>query len=148
MGQFQLYHNVVVADNAKAIPPTRKLDDPEAQWESILKEEIALRFGDYDGGRNYHIALNVDGYALAPPGIPIVVSPKSILIVSANVWDDQLRKKLHDEPKQITVFEGGASAVLGSGLTQSAEEQMRTLSRNMAYEVQKWMLENPHWFDP
>lgn len=145
MGSFQLMHNVVVTENAKQIPPSRSVD--AAKWEEVLKAEIDRRFGGYAGGKDYHIGINIDGYALAPPGIPLVVSPKSILVVSANVWSNELGRKLHDKPKQITVFEGGAGAVVGSGLTRNAEEQMQALSRNAAFEIQKWMLENPQWFD-
>lgn len=144
MGNFQLMHNIVVVKNAKVVPPSRNADLND--WHRILSEEIERRFGRYQGGRDFHIAINLDGYSLAVPGIPIVLSPKSILVVSANVWDNELGRKLHSESEQITVFEGGGAAVVGSGFTRSAEEQMRALARNMASDVQKWMLENPEWF--
>lgn len=146
MGDFRLAFNIVVAENMQQVPPSRGATPEE--WQEILQAEIDRRFGGYEGDRLYHIALAVDGYALAPPGIPLVLSPKSILVVSANVWDDELGAKLHEEPNQITVFEGvSASTVIGSGLVRSREEQMQILARNMARRVQLWMLENPEWFN-
>ena len=146
MGNFRLAYNIVVADGMQQVPPSRGATEEE--WVEILTAEIDRRFGGYEGDRLYHIAIAVDGYSLAPPGIPLVLSPKSILIVSANVWDDAEQAKLHDEPNQITVFEGlSAGTVLGSGLVRSREEQMQILARNMARRIQLWMLENPEWFD-
>ena len=146
MGNFRLAYNIVVADSMQQVPPSRGATEDE--WVEILTAEIDRRFGGYEGEALYHIAIAVDGYSLAPPGIPLVLSPKSILIVSANVWDDAEQAKLHDEPNQITVFEGLSGAtVLGSGLVRSREEQMQVLARNMARRIQLWMLENPDWFD-
>lgn len=145
MGDFQLAFNIVVADNMQQVPPSRRATAEE--WEAVLQAEVDRRFGAYEGERLYHIALAVDGYALAPPGIPLVVSPKSILVISANVWDDELQEKLHEESNQITVFEGASGAtVIGSGLVRSREEQMQILARNAVRRVQLWMLENPDWF--
>lgn len=145
MGDFRLAYNIVVTDNMQQVPPSRRATGEE--WQEILQAEIDRRFGAYEGDRLYHIAIAVDGYALAPPGIPLVVSPKSILIVSANVWDDELQAKLHEEPNQITVFEGLSGAtILGSGLVRTREEQMEILARNMVRRIQLWMLENPEWF--
>ncbi|MEM9319779.1 MAG: hypothetical protein AAGA70_12355 [Pseudomonadota bacterium] len=145
MGDFQLAFNIVVTDSMQQVPPSRGASGEE--WEEILQSEIDRRFGAYEGERLYHIAIAVDGYSLAPPGIPLVLSPKSILIVSANVWDDAEESKLHEEPNQITVFEGLSGAtVLGSGLVRSREEQMQILARNAARRIQLWMLENPDWF--
>ena len=88
----------------------------------------------------------MDGYALAPPGIPVLLAPKSILVLSANVWDDAEARKLHAEPERITVFEGAnATTIIGSGFTKTKEEQMRALSRNAARAIQNWILTNPDW---
>ena len=49
--------------------------------------------------------------------------------------------------KQFTVFESlSEETVVGSGLTQTKEEQMQNLSRNAAKMIQTWMLEHPEWF--
>lgn len=145
MGDFQMAYNIVVADHIQQVPPSREATGEE--WIEVLTEEIDRRFAGYEGERLYHIAIHVDAYSLAVPGIPVVLSPKSILVISANVWDDELQAKLHEEPRQLTIFEGAsASSFIGSGLTRSREEQMRILARNAARRVQLWMLENPEWF--
>jgi hypothetical protein len=145
MGDFRLAYNIVVAENMQQVPPSRNATPEE--WIEILTAEIDRRFAGYDGDRLYHIAINIDAYSLAIPGIPILLSPKSILVISANVWDDELQAKLHEEPRQLIIFEGAsAQSIIGSGLTRSREEQMQVLARNAARRVQLWMLENPEWF--
>ena len=144
MGSFQMKWNIVVADNARLVPPSRSATP--AEWQDILGAEIDRRFSGYAGGRDFHIAVNVDGYALAPPGIPVLLAPKSILVLSANVWDDAEARKLHAEPERITVFEGAnATTIIGSGFTKTKEEQMRALSRNAARAIQNWIMTNPDW---
>ena len=144
MGSFQMKWNIVVADNARLVPPSRSATP--AEWQDVLGAEIDRRFSGYAGGRDFHIAVNVDGYALAPPGIPVLLAPKSILVLSANVWDDAEARKLHAEPERITVFEGAnATTIIGSGFTKTKEEQMRALSRNAARAIQNWILTNPEW---
>jgi hypothetical protein len=147
MGDFRLSHNIVVADNMQQVPPSRSATPEE--WEEIIAAEIDRRFGRYEGDRLYHIGIAVDGYALAPPGIPLVLNPRSILVLSVNVWDDALGEKLHDEPEQILVMEGASSEtfLIGSGIARTREEQMQVLARNAARRVQLWMLDNPEWFN-
>ncbi|MDG4649069.1 hypothetical protein P6F26_11490 [Roseibacterium sp. SDUM158017] len=147
MGAFRLSHNIVVADNMQQVPPSRNATPEE--WEEILVAEIDRRFGAYEGDKLYHIGIAVDGYALAPPGIPVVLNPRSVLVLSVNVWDDALGRKLHDEPEQIMVFEGASAETMlvGSGYTRTREEQMQVLARNAARRIQLWMLQNPEWFE-
>lgn len=147
MGDFRLSHNIVVADNMQQVPPSRNATPEE--WEAILTSEIDRRFGAYEGDRLYHIGVAVDGYALAPPGIPIVLSPRSILVLSVNIWDDALGRKLHEESEQIVVFEGASPETLlvGSGIARNRSEQMQILARNAARRIQLFMLENPEWFN-
>ena len=87
-------------------PPSAR-DATAEEWTTILTSEIDRRFGEYDGDRLYHIGIAIDGYALAPPGVPLVLNPRSILVLSVNVWDDAAGVKLHEEPEQILVMEGG-----------------------------------------
>lgn len=140
MGNFELAFTVVVSENAKKVPPSR--DASPEMLKRVLTSEVERRFGRYEGGTGYVIALNIDGYALAPPGIPIVLSPKSIMVVSANLWRADPQEKLAG-PEQISTFEGADNFILGSGLSKTAEEQLETLSRNMAKKVQSWILRNP-----
>lgn len=146
LGDFALGLNVIVADNVQKVPISRNATVEE--WETAMIKAVDERFGRFDGTKLYNIGINVDGYALAPPGIPVVASPKSILVITANVWDDAAGKKLNEEGKQLTVFEqfSGESALLGSGLTRTREQQMESLSRNAARAVEDWMRLNPQWF--
>jgi hypothetical protein len=146
MGDFRLAHNIVVAENMQQVPPSRNATPEE--WQAILESEIDRRFRGYEGDRLYHIGVAVDGYALAPPGIPIVLSPRSILVLSVNIWDDELGRKLHEEAEQIIVFEGSSPETLlvGSGIARNRTEQMQILARNAARRIQLFMLENPEWF--
>jgi len=146
MGNFRLGHNIVVADNMQQVPPSRRAEPEE--WVAILTSEMDRRFGAYEGERMYHLGIAVEGYALAPPGIPLVVNPRSALVLSVNVWDDELGVKLHEEPNQIVVLEGSSSEtfLIGSGIARTREQQMQVLARNAARQIQRWMLENPEWF--
>jgi hypothetical protein len=147
MGDFRLAHNIVVADNMQQVPPSRNATPEE--WEEILVAEIDRRFAGYEGDRLYHIGIAVDGYSLAPPGIPIVLSPRSVLVLSVNIWDDELGRKLHEESEQIIVFEGTSpeTLIVGSGIARNRNEQMQILARNAARRVQLFMLANPEWFN-
>lgn len=146
MGDFRLGHNIVVAENMQQVPPSRNAEPEE--WQAILESEIDRRFGAYEGDRLYHIGIAVDGYSLAPPGIPIILSPRSVLVLSVNIWDDALGRKLHEESEQILVFEGSSpeTFLVGSGIARTREEQMQVLARNAARRVQLFMLQNPEWF--
>ena len=144
MGDFDLGHNVVIADNAQMHPVSRPATDEE--WETVLTAEIDARLGAYEGSQMLHLGTAVVGYALAPPGIPLVVSPKSVLVLHVNVWNNATQEKLTDEPREFIVWEGSdANTFIGSGLTQSREEQMVRLSRNAALKIQEWLLEHPEW---
>lgn len=145
MGDFRLGHNVVVTPNIVKGPLSREAD--EGSWEEVLKDEIDRRFGRYEGDKLYHLGISVEAYVLAAPGVPLVFSPKSILIVKATAWDDAAGAKLNEEPKQITVLESiSGETLVGSGLTQKKEKQQRNLARNAARAIQRWLLENPEWF--
>jgi hypothetical protein len=145
LGDFGLGLNIVVADNAQKVPISR--DASEAEWEAAMKQAVTDRFGRYQGTRLYNIGISVDGYALAPPGIPILAAPKSVLVITANVWDDAAGQKLNAEGKRLTVFENlSGETVIGTGFTRSKREQMAALSYNAAKKVEEWFLENPEWF--
>jgi hypothetical protein len=147
LGDFRLGHAVAVADNATIGPASRKAE-PGA-WEESLTAEIKRRFGRYDGDTLYHVAVAVQGYVLAIPGIPLVAAPKSILILGVTIWDDAAQKKLNDKPHRITVLESlSGETAISSGLTQSAEQQMQNLSENAIAAVERWMATQTDWFQP
>ncbi len=148
LGNFELGHNVVVAPNLTKGPASR--DATKEEWIAAMTSAIDERFRRYDGGKLYHLGISVEGYVLAVPGVPIVASPKSALILNVTVWDDAAGKKLNDEPEQVTVMESfSGNTMLGSGLTQSKELQMENLSRNAAKLIQNWLVRGKYehdWF--
>ena len=122
-------------------------DATKEEWQDAVQKAIAARFGRYEGDKLYNIGISIDGFALAPPGVPLVLKPKSVLVITANVWDDKSQKKLNAEGKQLTIFEHmSAETVIGSGVTQSKAKQMEILAYNAAKAVENWLLENPEWF--
>lgn len=144
LGNFQLGLNIVVADNMKKVPISRPATVEE--WEAAIIKSVDDRFGRYVGTKFYNIGISVDGFALAPPGIPLVASPKSVLVITANIFDDATGVKLNAEGAQFTIFESfSGETVLGSGLTRSRQKQIEILSYNAAKRVERWILENPEW---
>jgi hypothetical protein len=147
LGDFRLAHNIVVDENAQQGPLSRQAEP--GQWKEAIEAEVARRLGRYEGDRLYHVAVHVDAYILAVPGVPVVASPRSALIISVNLWDDELGRPLNERARQFTVLESlTGEAVVGSGLTQSAEQQVAVLAGNAALAIESWLAENPHWFDP
>lgn len=148
MGRFLMGHSVTVVNEPEIGPFSREASD-EA-WVEAINFAMKERFDRYDGDKYFHIATSVDGYVLAMAGIPVVLSPKSVLIASVTVWEDETGKKINDEPKVFTASEEMSSDnLVGTGLTKTADEQMLSLSRSMAKQVHDWMLENKEWFgDP
>ncbi len=149
MGNFHLGHNVVVAPNLTKGPVSREATKEE--WIDSVTRAMTDRFGRYDGTRLYHLGVSIEGYVLAIPGVPIVASPKSALILNVTAWDDAAGGKLNDKPHMVTVVESlSSSTVLGSGLTQSREKQMENLSRNAAKLIQNWLVQQNNefgWFE-
>lgn len=148
IGEFNLDHNVVVAPNLVMGPVSREA--PNDQWIEAVTKAVDKRFSRYDGNQRYHFGISLEGYVLAQPGIPLVLSPKSILILKLTVWDDAASKKLNEEPEQITVLESlDGETVVGSGFTRTPEEQMEALAFNAAKMIQRY-LEKQHlknrWF--
>lgn len=150
IGRFLLGHAIVVAPNLVKGPVSREATPEE--WIAGVDKAVEDRFRRFDGDYYYHLGISVEGYVLAQPGIPLVLSPKSALILNVTVWDDRAGAKLNEEPKQITVLESfSAETALGSGLTQSKEEQLKNLSFNAALQIERWMRvrqANDGWFMP
>lgn len=146
LGDFALGLNIAVADKVEMVPISRPATVED--WEAVMIKAVDNRFGRYQGNKLYNIGISIDAYALAPPGIPVVAAPKSILVITANIWDDAAQKKLNAEGKQITVFEGmSGETVIGTGITRTKKQQMEALSYNAVKRVEEWLLENPEWFD-
>ena len=148
LGDFKLAHNVVVTPNITKGPLSRDASDKE--WIDAMTKAVDERFSRYDGDKLYHMGISIEGYVLAVPGVPIVASPKSALILNVTVWDDAAGKKLNEKPEQVIVIESiSGETVLGSGLTQSKEKQMTNLARNAAKQIQNWLVREKYqqdWF--
>ncbi len=148
IGEFALAHNIVIAPNLVKGPVSR--DASKEEWIASVTKAIDSRFSRYDGDQLYHFGISLEGFVLAQPGIPLVLSPKSALIFKITVWDDAAGKKLNEEPEQLTVLESlDGDTIVGSGLTKSAEEQIQALSENAAKVIQRYitrMHRQEKWF--
>lgn len=139
LGQFKLGHNVVIADKAVKGPLSRGVTKDELS--TALQSAIADRFDRYDGDKLYHFGVSVEGYVLAAPGIPLVYSPKSLMIINVTIWDDAAGVKLNEKPQQMTIFESlSGETVLSSGLTQSKEEQLENLTVNASKQIELFLV--------
>lgn len=149
LGDFNLQHNIAVAPKAVKGPLSREVS--KEVLAKALADATEERFGRYSGTRNYHFGMSVEGYVLAQPGIPLVLAPKSILIINLTVWDDAKQKKLTPEPHQITVLESfDQGPIVGSGYTKSAEEQLKNLSQNAAKQIENFLVKKNReegWFN-
>jgi hypothetical protein len=148
LGDFRLGLNVVVGETARQVPPTRPATAEE--WEAVLKAAIDRRFGRYTGAGEYHMGVSVDAYALAIPGVPVVVKPRSVLVISVTVWDAKTRQKLNGRVKQLTVLESTGfltpDSIIGSGIMRNKEKQMQSLAGGAARAIEYWLKQNQEWF--
>lgn len=145
LGDFVLGNNVAVADAVQKGPLSRAVSPEEL--EAALTQAVADRFGRYEGKKIYNIGIAVEGYALAPPGIPVLLKPKSLLMIRVTVFDEAEGVALNPGGKRLTVLEGlSPETVIGSGLTRTKAEQLAVLSTNAAKAVERYLLENPQWF--
>ncbi|WP_291840789.1 hypothetical protein [Limimaricola sp.] len=145
IGHFLLGYNIVVAEDPQKGPFSR--DATPDEWIKAVHDAIDTRFKRFDGDQYYHIAVAVQGYVLAQPGIPLIYSPKSVLIFSVTFYEDATQRKINEEPIQLTVFEPCCGVpFLGSGNTKSAQEQMEGLAFNAAKAIERLMRKHADWF--
>lgn len=149
LGAFSLGHNIVVASKMQEVPGSR--DATQEEWTEVMTSEMDARFARYEGSQLYHFGISIEGFFLAPPGIPIVLSPKSVLAINVTVWDDAAGAKLNPKAKTFTIFEttSADSFLVGSGHSRTKEEQLRGLARNAVGQIEEWMLEQQQengWF--
>jgi hypothetical protein len=141
LGHFRLGHNVVVAPHPVQGPLSR--DVAPEEWVDTMRAAISDRFGRYEGDKLYHLGISVDGYVVAQTGIPLVLAPKSVVILNVTLWDDEKGEKVNDEPERIMALESlNGKNIVGSGLTQTREEQMANLSYNAAKRIENWLKNN------
>lgn len=148
LGDFRLGHNIAIADDTQRGPFSRAFN--EDQIEAALQQAVGTRLRRYDGDGLYHLGMNVGGIVLAQPGIPLIYAPKSAMVVDVTLFDNRTQEKLNEEPERLIVGEGlrNVRPIVGSGLTRSADEQLANLSESMAMRIERWLRENPQWFEP
>ncbi|MEO1109124.1 MAG: hypothetical protein AAFX90_14515 [Pseudomonadota bacterium] len=149
LGEFKLRVNYAFAEKAKQGPVSR--DATPKEWEDAIQNAVDIRLGRYQGAQEYDIGISLEGYMLAPPGVPVIYNPKSTAIVLVNVYDVK-KKEFLAKAKQFQVLEDttGESAFAGSGRTRTKEEQMSGLALKVADRVEEWLAEEHNdngWFD-
>lgn len=149
IGDFRLGHNVVVARDNTMGPMSREATD--AELEEALTAALEERLRRYDGDGLYHVGVRIEAYVLAQPGIPLVLAPRSVFLLALNIWDNETREQLNDEPIRITAFEGVNTGVplMPSGLVKSKEQQLENLAVSAAQQIEELLRENEAtWFAP
>ncbi len=149
LGEFKMRVNYAFADKAVQGPVSR--DATPDEWTAAIQNAVDIRLGRYEGAQEYDIGISLEGYMLAPPGIPVIYNPKSTAIVLVNVYDVK-NKEFLAKGKQFQVLEDttGGSALKGSGHERTKEEQMSGLSLKVADRVEEWLAEEHKdngWFD-
>jgi len=149
LGTFNMRVGYIYTEKALQWPLSRKSEGSE--WNAALQNALDTRLRRYEGTQDYDVAITLEGFLLAPPGIPILVSPKSVAVVNVFAYD-VAKKKYLVKKQQMEIFESttGESAILGSGHSRTKEEQIAGLSLNIVDAVEEMMaeqhLENG-WFD-
>lgn len=144
IGDFRLQHLVVVAEGVYAPPVSRRL--PDAALEAALEDAVGARLRRFDGEGRYSVGIKVAGYVLAPRAVPVLFAPRSQLYLNVIAYDAN-QQRLNVDPHQLVVNErAGGDTIIGSGYSQSAEDQLAELAQNAAIEIEKWLRDNPDWF--
>jgi len=148
LGDFRLGHNIVRAIDVQKGPFSRNATEDELS--QALAAAVEQRFGRYDGDGLYHFGISIGGYVLAQPGLPVVYTPKSVMIFDVNIYDNATGQKLTDKPHRITTFEGleNSAPIIGSGIARGKDEQLANLTREGARLIQDWLGQNRDWFVP
>ncbi len=148
LGDFRLGHDVVVAKNAVMGPLSREATGPELS--KAVADAVNGRLWAYDGDGLYHLGIAVGAYVLAQPGIPVVLNPKSVMVVDVTIFDNATGEQLTEEPFRINAFEGLENSVplLGSGHARGRQAQLANLANDVARQVHAWLIENGDWFTP
>ncbi|OSP55116.1 hypothetical protein [Pseudoruegeria sp. SK021] len=144
LGNFRLDRVVVVSDDPTRGPLSRDIED--AALKAAVTDAVTARFGRFKGDETYSLGIKVQAFVLAYPGVPILLAPRSMLLLSVNVYND-VPVRLNPETLNLTVFEdAGGDTVMGSGYTQSAEQQLLEVADNAAIEIELWLRKNENWF--
>ncbi len=150
LGAFQARIMHVYTEKALQWPMSRSADHSE--WTDPIKSALETRLRRYEGGQQYDVAVTLEGFMLAPAGVPVLFSPKSVVVVNVFVYDVEQERFLAKK-HQMEIFESttGESALVGSGHARSKQEQIQGLAVNIADKVEEWMAEQHReqgWFAP
>jgi hypothetical protein len=148
LGDFRLGHNVVLAREVTKGPFSREAT--KAELTGALAGAIEERLIGYDGDGLYHLGISIGGYVLAQPGLPVIYTPKSVMVFDVTVYDNLTGEKLNEEAKRFTAFEGlqNTAPIVGSGIARGKEEQLQNLVTEGARQLHQWLIENREWFTP
>ena len=149
LGEFSARVTYVHTDKARQWPTSR--DAEGSEWNAPLQNALDTRMRRYEGRQQYDVAVTLEGFLLAPAGIPLILSPKSVAVVNVFVYDVERTEFLAKE-HQMEIFESttGQSALLGSGNARSKEEQIQGLALNIVDKLEEYMAEQHKengWFD-
>lgn len=148
LGAFEARVTHVYTEKALQWPLSRNADHSE--WTAPIENALNARLRRYKGTQQYDVAVTLEGFMLAPPGVPVLFSPKSAVVVNVFVYDVENKTYLAKK-HQMEIFESttGQSALVGSGHARSKEEQIQGLAVNIADKVEEWMAEQHReqgWF--
>ena len=148
LGDFRMGYNFVLSTDVQKGPFSRNATEKELN--AALSDAIEARLGRYDGNGLYHFGISIGGYVLAQPGLPVVYTPKSVMIFDVTVYDNATQKKLNEDPYRITAFEGlqNTAPIIGSGLARGKDAQLKNLATAGARQLQEWLARHPEWFVP
>ena len=150
LGAFKARVVHVYTEKALQWPMSRDADHSE--WTAEIENAMNARLRRYEGSQEYDVAVTLEGFMLAPPGVLVLFSPKSAVVVNTFVYDVAAGEFLAKQ-HQLEIFEDttGESAILGSGHACSKEEQIDGLAVRIADAVEEWMAEEHEangWFAP
>lgn len=149
-GDFRLGHLAVYSEDITKGPFSLEATDDEIK--GALYVALQNQLGQYTGAGEYHIVVIVDAYTLRKPGIPLVFSPQTALGFRLSVWDAQTMTRFDLTPEKLLFLENANRRTLfGSGLRQTREEQIVSLTQSVAQQIDTWLREQhatKGWFDP
>tara|TARA_B110000483_G_C18202740_1_gene546025 strand:- start:698 stop:1249 length:552 start_codon:yes stop_codon:yes gene_type:complete len=146
IGNFKLGHLVVKAENAQKGFFSRKAS--KQTLEKTLKEKLSKLLINQNGDHFFHISAIISGYVLAQPGIPVLLSPKSVLIIDVFIFDDQTQQKVFEKPRRFAIFESfSTDTIIGTGLTLTAEQQLDDLTTIAVNKIGNWLIDNKEIFE-
>ena len=127
-------------------------DGQKTEWVKQMNTAMEASMRSKEGSQEYDVAVTLEGFMLAPPGVPVLFNPKSVAVVNVFVYDVANEEFLADK-HQMEVFEDttGESVIVGSGHSRTKEEQIAGLALNIADAVEEWMAEQHKengWFAP